>query len=85
MIVIGLVESPCEDEASTPLAEWTGELAELVAIEDDDEECEIEEAEGLIVLLASLPVGEAFRRNSDLNFIFTWILRTVLFNKYLII
>ena len=36
VIVIGLVESTCGE--SIPLAEWTGELAELVAIDDDEEE-----------------------------------------------
>ena len=50
--------------------DWTGELAERAASDDDDEECDMDEADGLMAELASLwPVGDAFRRKSDLNFI----------------
>jgi len=41
-----------------------------VAKEEDEEECEMEEAEGLVTPeWGSLPVGDALRRNRDLNFI----------------
>lgn len=62
----GSVASP--SSAPCPL-ECTGELADRAAREDDEEECEIDEADGLMAELASLPVGDAFRRKSDLNFI----------------
>ena len=70
VIVMGgiLVDGP--DKASWGSAPWRiGELAEWVASEEDDEECDIEDADGLIAELASFPVGEALRRKSDLNFI----------------
>ncbi len=70
IVMGGILEGP-DIVASCGSAPWRiGELAEWVAIEEDDEECDREDADGLTAELASFPVGDAFRlRNKDLNFI----------------
>lgn len=72
VIVIGGL--PRDMVASTNSApwplDWTGGLAERAASDDDEDECDMDDADGLMAELASLlPVGDAFRRKSDLNFI----------------
>jgi hypothetical protein len=68
MVMGGILEGPAI--ASCGSAPWRiGELAEWVARDEDDDECDIEDADGLTAEVASFPVGDAFRRNSDLNFI----------------
>lgn len=72
MVIGGEVPEEASPEEWVPgwPTEWMGELAEWVASEEEEEEWEMEEADGLMAELGCpSPVGEAFRRKRDLNFI----------------
>lgn len=70
MVIGGLPRVMLASPSSVPWPfECMGELADRAANDEEDEECDIDEADGLMAELASLPVGDAFRRKSDLNFI----------------